>query len=74
MTIAAHWKVFDRVGAEIDNIEKHLHEITGASVIRSESVNKFGNYDAHFILKGNIPAQNLSDACDFMLDADAFPV
>ena len=36
MTIAAHWKVFDRTGQNIDFIERELHKITSVGVLRSE--------------------------------------
>ena len=73
MNISAHWKVFDRSGAEIDAIEKTLHEITKCGVMRTE-VLIHGNYDAKYVLKGNVTAQALEDACSFMDDSGAYPV
>ena len=73
MHIAAHWKIYNRTGEEIDFVEKQLHEITKASVVRAETFHG-KNYDALYVIRGDIDAQNLADACCFMDDAGAFPV
>ncbi|MBR3747939.1 MAG: hypothetical protein IKN27_13365 [Selenomonadaceae bacterium] len=73
MKISAHWKVFDRSGAEIDFIEKTLREITQCGVDRTHTP-IHGNYNAQYILKGNVTAQALEDACRFMEDSGAYPV
>lgn len=74
MFIAAHWKVFDRHGNEIDLIERELAEIVGSKVQRTETVNYEGTYDAIFIVKGDLDVAALTDVCDFMHDAGAYPV
>jgi len=74
MYIAAHWKVFDRTGAEIDALENELHRISGTNVNRTETVNDDRTYDAIFVLKGNVPGNRLADACDFMENNGAYPV
>lgn len=74
MIIGAHWKVYDRSGKDIDKIEETLHEITQCGVMRTESPTSETNYDATFVVIGNIEAANLDDACEYMCEVDASPI
>lgn len=74
MIIGAHWKVYDRPGKEIDKIEETLHEITQINVTRTEAPTSETNYDATFVVIGDVEAANLEDACEYMCEVGASPI
>lgn len=74
MNIGVHWLIKNQSGSTIDLIEKELRDITNCGVDRTETVNAKHNYDAVYIVKGDISAEDLLDACTYMDDVGAHPV
>lgn len=74
MKIAAHWLVKNQPGSVIDLIEAELHDFTNAHVERTETINAKHNYDATYIVKGDISAEDLIDACEYMDGMGAYPI
>lgn len=74
MIIGAHWKVYDKSGKAIDKIENDLRVITQLGVKRTESPTSDTNFDATFVVIGDIEPANLADACEYMNEADAYPI
>lgn len=74
MNIGAHWKIINQPGSTIDLIEMELRDITNCGVYRSETINANHNYDAVYHVIGDINAEDLTDACQFMDEQGAFPI
>ena len=74
MIIGAHWKVYDMSGKKIDKIEEELGVMTQLSVTRTDSPTSETNYDATFVICGNVEPANLIDACDYMDQVGAYAV
>ena len=74
MIIGAHWKVWDMSGKKIDKIEEELSVMTQLSVMRTDSPTSETNYDATFVICGNVEPANLIDACDYMNQVGAYPI
>lgn len=74
MIIGAHWKVWDMSGKKIDKIEEELSVITQRGVKRTESPTSDTNYDATFVVIGDIEPANLIDACEYMNEVGAHAV
>lgn len=74
MNIGVHWKIFNQPGRNIDIIEKELRDITNCGVSRTETANDKHNYDAIYVVVGDIGADDLADACHFMDEHGAFPI
>ena len=74
MIIGAHWKVWDKTGKRIDQIEEDLSTITQLSVKRTEVPTSETNYDATFVIVGDVEPANLIDACEYMNEAEAYPI
>jgi len=74
MNIGVHWKIIDQPGRVIDLIEDELRDFTNCGVHRTETINAKHNYDATYIVKGDIAAEDLIDACEYMDSMGAFPV
>ena len=74
MIIGAHWKVYDKPAKDIDKIEETLREITQIGVKRTEVPTSETNYDATYVVIGDVDAANLEDACEYMSEVDAAPI
>lgn len=74
MNIGAHWIIENQPGSTIDLIETELHDITSCCVSRTETVNAKHNYNATYIVIGDISADDLAEACHFMDEQGALPV
>ena len=74
MIIGAHWKVWDKSAKKIDKIEEDLRTITQLGVSRTEVPTSETNFDATFVIIGDVEPANLIDACDYMNEADAYPI
>lgn len=74
MIIGAHWKVYNKPGKEIDKIENDLSDITQIEVKRTESPTSETNFDAAFVVVGDIEPANLIDACEYMNEVGAHAV
>lgn len=74
MIISAHWKVYNKHGKEIDKIENDLSDITQVEVKRTESPTSETNFDAAFVVVGDIEPTDLIDACEYMNEVGAYPI